>query len=296
MRKSKSVVVTQNNTGNAIKTVLCIVGIGVVLVTMIQINRDKAKTVDIVAVKDTVYVNQLITEDNITSYPMAKLEYDSSKNQYLLWENKDQVIDKFATVATKKDSYLYKGDVADTKPIKNEWLQRIEKGKVVVSLPYDKSSAFGNILTPGDTVIVSVSYKEPDPNGLGGDKQIQEILYKEAKVIDLLNNSGNSIYDYYSDLLALPLAEREELLRDEGFLNNVSPSRILCTVGVDEGFIDYAKVTGASGISYTYGLYPREEGDIIIDQFSDLTRQISSALTNNAAAEITGGVNNVTAK
>lgn len=265
MKKSKATVIKQSNMGNVIKTAICIAGIGIVLVTMVKINRDKVKTVDIVKVKDAVYVNQLILEDNISSYPMSQLEYESSKNKYLLWEDRDQVIEKYATVATKADGYLYVGDVADTKPIKNEWLQKVEKSNVIVSLPYNKGEAFGNILTPGDSVIVSVSYKEPDTSGYGGDRDVQKVLYDKAKVIDLLNNSGNSIYDYYTDLLALPVAEREELLKDTSFLQNVSPSRILYAVPKETGFTEYAKTAGASGISYTYGLYPREQGDIVLD-------------------------------
>lgn len=277
-----------SNKSNIIKTTICLAGIGIVIFTMVSINRDKAATVDIVKVKENVYVNQLILETNIEKYKMSKLEFDTSTNSYLTWEEKEEAVNKYATVSTKSKGYIYKGDYNTSKPIKNEWLQNIQEGNLVVSLPYVKAESFGNILTPGDRVKVNVSYTETDASGLGTNVERSKVLYEEAKVIDLLNNAGNSIYDYYTDLLALPLVERDALLRDESFLQNVSPTRILYSVTKEQGFKDYADTQGKSGVKYTYGLYPRAEGDIILDQFSDLTRQMTSSLTTGAATNSVG--------
>jgi len=277
------------DSGNRRKNIICGVCIVVVLGTMLSINMNKAATVDIVSVKAPVYINRLITKENVTKYPMSKHEYENSNSKYLLWDDVSKAIDKYATVSTRGTGYLYIDEYSLDKPVKNEWLQNVDKNNLVVSLPYEKSTSFGNILTPGDRVKVHVSYTEQSGGGFGGTTDVSKVLYNEAKVIDLLNNAGNSIYDYYSDLLALPISERDTLLRDESFLQNVSPTRILYSVGKEKGFVDYADTQGKAGVKYTYGLYPRTRGDIILDQFSDLTRQISSAMTYSETAESKGG-------
>lgn len=275
--------------GNLIRVAGAVLGIGIVFTTMVNISNSKVETVDIVLAKTDIGVNRLILDNNVYKGQTSKAAYDLSKDKFLLWEEKDEAINKYSTVSLKESRPLYKEDYKDKKSLKNEWLSKVEEGQVIVSLPYNKSESFGNILTPGDTVIVQATYKETNTDGYGGQTDVSKELYERAKVIDLLNAQGNSIYDYYVDLLDLSLEEREKLLRDESFLKNVSPIRILYAVPKANGFKNYADIQGKSGLKIIYGLYPREEGDTVLDQFSDLTRQFSSALTQTGSSSDSGG-------
>lgn len=251
------------------------------VVILFVLNNKKIATVDVVRVKNDIYVNNLITENMLEPYPLSQVEYTNSKNQYLTWDNHEECINKYASVATKSNGYIYKGDYNDSKPIKNAWLTTVPEDELIVTLPYDYS-IFGNILTPGDHLKVNATY-EVETGGIdvvtgSRTKSLKaETLFNDLKVIDMLNGSGNSIYDYYTDLLNMPLAEREATLRDESFITNVSPKSLVFSVKDGEAFNRYCIIKNQSGVNYDYGLYPRTDNDDILEQFQDLTRQITAA-------------------
>ena len=118
-----------------------------------------------------------------------------------------------------------------------------------------------------------------------------DVMFEKAKVLDLLNGNGTSIYDYYIDLLNLPVAKRNDLLKDEQFLSNVTPKGILLQVEQKDEFDKFNQMCNLPSVNYCLGLYPRHEGDIILDQFKDLTRQFSQAQTNDNSSNTTTGGN-----
>lgn len=268
----------------------------ILLLVIVKVNSNSQDTIQIVQVKEDVYPDKIITEDMIQSYGMVREEFDNSGGTYLLWENREEAIDKYSTVFVKGGRYIESGEYRDSKPLKNPWLSLNEDNKdsVYVTLPYNKSEAFGNILTPGDSLKVNVTYTIDETtnsqyfNGVSS-KEKSETLFERITVTDLLNGSGNSIYDYYMDLLNLPLAEREALLRDESFLSNVSPVSMTLKVDKNSEFQKYSEMRKLSGVTYTFGLYPREEGDIIIEQFQDITRMISKSQVDSQQAQVQGG-------
>lgn len=214
--------------------VACIVFIVILLFLLVAINTKKSATKQVVRVVQDIYVNNLITENMLEPYSMSQAEIDSSLNKYLLWDERDECIEKYASVATKKGSYIFKDDYKDTKPIKNAWLTTVAENELIITVDYD-SGIFGNIITPGDYVKVNATYEvESDGiNSLTGKatKQLKtEPLFEKIKIIDMLNGSGNSVYDYYTDLINMSLTDRETTLRDETFLDNVTPKSLVFTI------------------------------------------------------------------
>lgn len=268
-------------------TVLCIGLVLILLLVLINLNKSKEKTISVVRAKQDIYTNKAIEKTLVEKYDMPYNEYSNSGNNYLLWEDVEECYDQYASVFTKAGLYIIKDDYNPTRPVKNEWLTKAEDGSIYVSIPYDKNDAFGNILTPGDYIRVNISYQK-DSNkvdslgySVSGQTQVNEDLFNKIQVVDMLNAKGNSIYDYYMDLLSMSVAERSAYLRDDSFLNDVSPTDILLKISNDTDFKKFSEVRGYSSLKYTYGLYPRIEEDTVLEQFRDLTRQITAAQTSN---------------
>ena len=279
--------VRNSNASNILVNVVAVLLFILLIFILFVLNNRKVKTVGIVQVKEDVYVNTLITEDRIQEYKMSQIEYDNSANKYLLWENKDDCIEKYASVATKANGYIYEGDYTKDKPAKNAYFINLQPDDLIVTLPYDYS-VFGNLITPGDELKVNGVYVK-DGVGASDFKNIDDLnnvvesitLFEKLTIIDMLNASGNSVYDYYTDLLNMSLEERETTLRSDEFIQNVSPQSLVLSVKNTEEFNAYTRLKNIPGLTIEYGLYPRKdaEGGDIIGQFEDLTRQISAART-----------------
>lgn len=280
--------VRNSTASSALINIVAVIMFILLIVILVILNNRKVKTISVVQAKADIYVNTLILEENIQEYEMSQLEYDNSVNKYLLWENRDECINKYAAVATKANGYIYQGDYKDNKPIKNAYFTNLAEDDLVVTLPYDYS-IFGNLITPGDEVKVNAVYQKEDTDTRESFTKMSDIddimasvtVFEKLVIIDMLNSSGNSIYDYYTDLLNMSLAEREATLKSEDFISNVSPKSLVLSVKNNTEFETYSKIKNLPGVTFEYGLYPRKdvEGGDIIGQFEDLTRQISAAKT-----------------
>lgn len=255
----------------------------------LQINNSKMQTIQITQAIENIGVSSIITEDNLQAYEMSVYEYDLAKNEgreYLLWEERDQSVELYSTVQVRAGGYLYKGDVMDYKPLKNEWLNEVDEDEVVVELPYDNS--FGNLIVPGDRFEVWVSWTE-EIQGVGSVQQ-QDILSKNLLVTDILNPSGYSVYDVYMDLNDLTISERDVLLKDESFLSDTTPSSLLCVINDTDEFEKYTQLMGKGDAQFIFGLRSRSASDTVLDMFASMTRTIpktkmEAALANGMSTE-----------
>lgn len=255
----------------------------------LQINNSKMQTIQITQAIENIGVSSIITEDNLQAYEMSVYEYDLAKNEgreYLLWEERDQSVELYSTVQVRAGGYLYKGDVMDYKPLKNEWLNEVDEDEVVVELPYDNS--FGNLIVPGDRFEVWVSWTE-EIQGVGSVQQ-QDILSKNLLVTDILNPSGYSVYDVYMDLNDLTISERDVLLKDESFLSDTTPSSLLCVINDTDEFEKYTQLIGKGDAQFIFGLRSRSASDTVLDMFASMTRTIpktkmEAALANGMSTE-----------
>ncbi len=258
-------------------------GLVVLVGGLVMAEVTSAEKVYVVGAVDNIFPNGLITKDNTYRKEILKDSYDTEKHKPLLWEDLEEALNTYATIYTHNGGTLIEDTYRETKPLKNAWLQEVSKSNLVITVPYQKTEAFGNILTPGDHVAINISYTKEEMassdmfTGMKVDSGTVT-LFPKAKIIDLLNGAGNSIYDYYTDLLNLPIEERDKLLRDESFLANVSPASMILEVTKSE-FDEYSDLRHMGNLTYTYGLHRREEGDTVLDQFQDLSRQITNAQT-----------------
>ena len=280
--------VRNSNASNILINIVAVILFVLLIVILVALNNRKMKTIGIVQAKTDIYVNTLITADNIQEYKISQMEYDNAVNKYLLWEDHEDCLNKYAAIATKANGYIYKGDYKESKPVKNAYFSRLSDDDLVVTLPYDYS-IFGNLITPGDEVKVNAVYKNKEVSTQEDFKELADVdtimtsvtIFEKLVIIDMLNSSGNSIYDYYTDLLNMSLEEREATLKDDDFIKNVSPKSLVLSVKNTDEFKTYTEIKSLPGVSFEYGLYPRKdvEGGDIIGQFEDLTRQISAAKT-----------------
>ncbi len=267
--------------------------VGGLSIMLVSINNNRDKTVAVVRAKENIYNNQLIGNSSIERYDMPFNEFNNSGNKYLKWSDKDECINKYSTVQTKQGLYIIQGDYSETRPAKNAWLSSKDDGQIYVTIPYDKSSSFGNILVPGDYLRVNIAYSTDeeslDANGfaISSSKMKNDDLFNKIQIVDLLNSAGNSIYNYYNDLLAMSQEDRENKLADESFLNSVTPTQIVLSVTSEEDFKKYTQLKAYPSIKYTYGLYPRDEDDTILEGFKSVSSDINKALEDKE-----GGIEN----
>lgn len=286
---------------NTIVITGCVIALIVLAIIVISINKKQTEKVSIVQAKETINVNALITEDFIQKYDISKVEYDSSVNKYALWEKKDDVLNHYATVYTKANGYLYEGDVSENAPLRNEYFVDLEPDDLLVTLPYD-NSIFGSILVPRDYLKINVTYK-PDEGavdaaaanttvlGIATDL-VTRTIFEKLKVIDMLNSSGNSVYDYYQEYLAASEEAKQALLEDGDFLSSITPQSIVLSVKNKEEFDTYSLVKNIPGLTYSYGLYPRkDENGVSYDPMDNLRsedqRTLSEAIAAQSAREAT---------
>jgi hypothetical protein len=294
-------------TGNVIVITGCVIALVVLMIIVAMIHKRQTETVAIIQAKETINVNALITDDFIQKYDISKVEFDASTNKYAKWEDKDDVINHYATVYTKANSYLYEGDVSDTAPLRNEYFVDLEPDDLLVTLPYD-NSVFGSILVPRDYLKINVTYQPEDGavDAAAANTTVKGIatslvtrtIFEKLKVIDMLNASGNSVYDYYQEYLAASEEGKQALLADSDFVKNITPSSLVLSVKNQDEFDTYALVKNISGLSYSYGLYPRKNDDgTSYDPMDNLRsedqRTLSEAIAAQSARQATekGGTN-----
>ena len=270
-----------------IKYIAAVIGcIGLVALNgyiAIQINNSKMETIEITQTKNNIGVASLIVEENLQPYEMSVYEYEKAKEEgreYLLWEDREEIIELYSTVQTGAGGYIYRGNTMDYQPLKNEWISEMLEDKVAVRLPYDNS--FGNLIIPGDRFKVWVTWTEEIP-GVGEVEQ-QEILSESLLITDILNPSGYSVYDVYMDLNDLTLTERDTLLKDESFLADTMPTTLLCVIEDGAEFEKYTELMGKGGASFIFGLRSRSASDTVLDMFASMTRTIPKAKIESALA------------
>lgn len=281
--------------GNVIVITGCIVALIILLFIVAVINKRQTEKVSIIQAKETINVNALITDNFIQKYDISKVEFDASVNKYVKWEDKDKVLDHYATVYTKANGYLYEGDVSESAPLRNEYFVDLAVDDLLVTLPYD-NSVFGSILVPRDYLKINVTY-QPDEGAVDAAKAnttvkgiatdlVTRTIFEKLKVIDMLNSAGNSVYDYYQEYLAASEEGKQALLENSDFLTNVTPVSLVLSVKNKDEFDTYSLVKNIPGLTYSYGLYPRkDENGEAYDPMDNLRSEDQRTLSEAIAAQ-----------
>ena len=100
------------------------------------------------------------------------------------------------------------------------------------------------------------------------ETEVVEPLFSEVQILDMLNGSGESIFDIYYDYISMSKQEQANALKDDEFLSSVEPESILleCTAEEVEHFMEMEKANA----TYQMTLLPRNSSSAIIDSLSDI--------------------------
>jgi len=298
MAKSiSSIKKTTTGTGKLIKRVAAIIfSAAVIIVSFIYLNNaDRAArdTVTVVRIKSAdLPAYSVISKENVEKYDVIKKEYEGGSNGMVLFEDIENIYGLVSAYFIRGGTYLYKNQLIEKKPQRNEWLYELTGDYEVLTIPYNYMEAGGEILLPGDQIRIRVIYEgyeeqseddyyDTNPNyGYSGNKIIKsEILFDSIVVRDMINSNARSIYEIYSEVMRLGEKERREVMKSSGFMSSIKPKSLLLEASADQidAYALYKKTAGAGNFLIT--ILSRSGGRVILDQLPMLESEVSSWLS-----------------
>ncbi len=297
--------VKANNASKAKNRVMGIfVALGVILliiiVTMISTAENK-KTISVVRIKEGngVSANALITEEMVEPYDMYYKEYKAygtmkfkdgtTRSKIITWDNKDLVLGKrYSAYYQREGTVLFWDSTTKEQTQKNSYLYSM--AGELLNIQMTTVDDFGDMVVPGDTlniraVYTNTTYDLPSEEayqlaidaGLDGvnavEETVNEMLFSEVSILDMLNGEGNSIFDLYYYYISLGAQEQEALLKDDAFLESVTPASILLEVTSEQ--VEKYMTVQAKDAKYQITLLPRESSSSIVDSLGGIQEALA---------------------
>jgi len=250
-------------------------------------NKNASDTVEVLRVKSKngLQAYELITEKNIQKYNIIRKEYT---DDMILAEEMPNIINKYTKYYIRKNSILYKDQIVDEKPLRNEWLYKLDEDLEVITIPYNYLECGGDILMPGDRIRIRITYEVEDnsdtpsvdpyadpydfnPNLMSNKtpkkKLVTDILFDSIVIKDMLNSSSHSIYEIYKEVMKMDEDKRQEVMKSDDFLKSIQP-RALLLAGTAEQMTNYAKYQNIGAKSMLITILSRANSNVILDQLS----------------------------
>lgn len=262
-------------------------------------SAETKKTITVVRIKsDTpIAANTLITDDMLEAYDMYYKEFQqygtmkfsdgSTRSTIVRWNDKDLVVGKrYGAYYMRGGTVLFWDSTISDQTRKNSYLYSMS-GELL-NIQMTTTQDFGDMVVPGDTLNVRATYtttiynlpteqeyKLNASSGGGGNASTDGVeitktdsLFSEVTILDMLNASGNSIFDIYYQYIAATKAEQQAMLQDDGFLESVKPASILVECTAEE--VEHYMKLQAAGASYQMTLLPRTSSSSITDSLSEI--------------------------
>lgn len=272
----------------------CVV-VFICIITAIS-SAETKKTITVVRIKsDTpIAANTLITDDMLEAYDMYYKEFQqygtmkfsdgSTRSTIVRWNDKDLVVGKrYGAYYMRGGTVLFWDSTISDQTRKNSYLYSMS-GELL-NIQMTTTQDFGDMVVPGDTLNVRATYtttiynlpteQEYKLNASGGNASSDGVeitktdsLFSEVTILDMLNASGNSIFDIYYQYIAATKAEQQAMLQDDGFLESVKPASILVECTAEE--VEHYMKLQAAGASYQMTLLPRTSSSSITDSLSEI--------------------------
>ena len=259
-------------------------------------SAETKKTITVVRIKsDTpISANSLITDDMLEAYDMYYKEFQqygtmkfsdgSTRSTIVRWNDKDLVVGKrYAAYYMRGGTVLFWDSTISDQTRKNSYLYSMS-GELL-NIQMTTTQDFGDMVVPGDTLNVRATYtakvynlpteqeyKLNSANGAASSDGVEitktDSLFSEVTILDMLNSSGNSIFDIYYQYIAATKEEQQAMLKDDGFLQSVQPASILVECTAEE--VEHYMKLQAAGASYQMTLLPRTSSSSITDSLSEI--------------------------
>lgn len=236
--------------------ILAIIVVMIVLIAFVVYIGSKAtSTIDVVMLSTSIHKNQRITEDMIVKYPMIKAEYErysttdsegNVKRRVIKWEDRDVLKEAYAAYPLQANTLALYSSFLKSRTDNSDSALYSFPGKELVKLDIGSNDlkAFKTYLQPGDKINVQATYtekvKSEDTNQYGYSSTVTEDVFRTETVFndialaDLLNSSGQSILDLYSDYNELSTYEQVQRDNDEDWNKSVEPATILIALTPEE--------------------------------------------------------------
>ena len=291
--------VKANNQSRARNRILGIL-IALIVVMIITIataaaSAESRKTIAVVRLKDDISANALITDDMIEVYDMYYKEYaqygtmkfsdGTTRSTIVTWNMRDKVVgQRYAAYYLRGNTVLFWDSTIKDQTRKNSYLYSMS-GELL-NIQMTTTDDFGDMVVPGDSLNIYATYTDTNydlpseeqykyqmesgsAQGTSGVEQTKtELMFSEVQILDMLNGSGQSIFDIYYEYISKTKAEQQALLSDDSFLQNVQPASILLEVTSEE--VERYMKLQSLGASYQMTLLPRKSSSSITDSLSDI--------------------------
>ena len=291
--------VKANNQSRARNRILGIL-IALIVVMIITIataaaSAESRKTIAVVRLKDDISANALITDDMLEVYDMYYKEYaqygtmkfsdGTTRSTIVTWNMRDKVVgQRYAAYYLRGNTVLFWDSTIKDQTRKNSYLYSMS-GELL-NIQMTTTDDFGDMVVPGDSLNIYATYTETNydlpseeqykyqmesgsAQGTSGVEQTKtELMFSEVQILDMLNGSGQSIFDIYYEYISKTKAEQQALLSDDSFLQNVQPASILLEVTSEE--VERYMKLQSLGASYQMTLLPRKSSSSITDSLSDI--------------------------
>lgn len=291
--------------------------IGIIIATCVVVficimtaisSAETKKVIPVVRIKTDgpIPANALITEDMVEVYDMYYKEFQqygtmkfsdgSTRSTIVRWNDKDLVLgQRYAAYYMRGGTVLFWDSTLKDQTRKNSYLYSMS-GELL-NIQMNTTQDFGDMVVPGDTLNIRATYTDTVYNlptaleyqlsvdsmsagvGEGAEVTKTDALFSEVTILDMLNSSGQSIFDIYYQYIAATKAEQQAMLNDDGFLNSVKPQSILLECTSEE--VEHYMRMQAAGASYQMTLLPRTSSSSITDSLSE----IQTALAGIAGVE-----------
>lgn len=275
------------------KIIALLFSIAVIVVSFMVINNANVAATDTINVirihaSGGLPAYSVITKDHLETYSLIKKEYTSDM---VLAADADTVLNKVTRYYLRDNSVLYKDQVVDEKPLKNEWLYELDEDYEVLTIPYNHLEAGGAVLLPGDAVRIRVSYEAEETTTVPMNDAINpnisvverrgksiktEVLFDNIIVKDMLNAKSHSIYEIYKEVMKLGEDTRQEVMKSPEFMQSIVP-RALLLAGTREQANNYAKYKSMDPQAFLITILSRANNDdIVLDELPTLEGEIES--------------------
>lgn len=267
-------------------------------------SAENRKTVSVVRLKESVSANSMITENMIEEYEMYYKEFEqygvvsfsdgSRKKSVVTWEDRDMIVNqRYSAYYLRGGTVLFWDSTIKEQTKKNSYLYSMDGELLNIQM---NTTDFGDMVVPGDTLNIrarytKVNYDLPSEdqyrlssrsgNSTAVQETVTEMLFSEVTVLDMLNSSGNSIFDIYYDYISKSKAQQNALLNDEDFLKSVTPKTILLEVTAEEA--DRFLEMEANSPTYLMTLLPRTGSNSIIDSLAEIQSALNG--TNKSSSK-----------
>lgn len=289
VKKEKLKNVSKFSRTRNVLVILVLVVVGVLAINFISSFKLR-DTISVVTLASAVPQDGLIKLDNMVQVDMSKAEYerqgivtlsDGTKRKAIVtWEERENINNTYASYYIRQNTPVYWDAVGNETPKQYSYLYNMDGELLKISID---ASTFGQMLVPGDHINVRAAYTETiytlpteeeymlqQQTGISAQTAVkrQILLFNNAPILDILNSQGESIFDKYYDLLALPKVKQAEVINSEDFQSSVEPAEILLNVTPEEA--DRYMSIQSSGPSYMMTLLPRTSSNAITEVLNEL--------------------------